>query len=310
MTQRRNTAMDLRSKNCCEQGDQILPKLIVGCGYVGQRLAEAWHANGETVYATTRSDERAKCLADSGYQPIVWDITKPPEAELPNVETVVFAVGFDRHSAKASGQSIEDVYVRGLERVLHHCSSAAKWIYLSSTGVYGQTDGSWVDEDSPCTPNRDGGKACLAAEQLLASHPIHGQQSVILRLAGIYGPDRLPQAKTLERNEPLAVAAKAYLNLIHVDDIVSIIQSCEAITTPNVLCVSDGHPIARAEFYEYLAQLLGTPPPWFEPPEPGTSRAERARGSKRVRNDKLLASIQPTFRYPTYREGLKSIVLE
>ena len=285
-----------------------MAKLIVGCGYVGQRLAEAWLADGATVYATTRSEERAKLLSEVGYQPIVWDITKDSDVDLPKVETVVFAVGFDRKSAKQTGQTIEDVYVGGLERALNKCPAVKKWIYLSSTGVYGQSDGSWVDESSPCKPNREGGKACLAAEQLLATHPIHGEQSVILRLAGIYGPDRLPQAKMLQRNEPLAVSSDAYLNLIHVDDIVSIIQACERITTPTTLCVSDGHPIVRAEFYEYLAELLGTPPPQFEPPEPGTPRAERGRGSKRIRNDQLLAMVKPTFCYPTYREGLKSLI--
>lgn len=280
----------------------------MGCGYVGKRLAEAWVSEGETVYATTRNADTAEHFSSLGFQPIVWDITNDSDVDLPKVETVVFAVGFDRKSAKETGQTIEDVYVGGLERVLNICPTVQKWVYLSSTGVYGQTDGSWVDESSPCNPNRDGGKACLAAEQLLRSHPIHGEQSVILRLAGIYGPDRLPQAKMLQRNEPLAVSSDAFLNLIHVDDIVSTIQACETIATPSTLCVSDGHPIVRAEFYEYLAELLGTSPPKFEPPEPGTPRAERGRGSKRIRNDQLLATVAPTFRYPTYREGLRSLI--
>ena len=249
-----------------------MSKLIVGCGYVGQRLAKAWIDAGEEVFATTRSSERAAFLARLGCKTIVWDITQEAEVQLPNVETVVFSVGFDRKTAKETGQTIEDVYVRGLERVLKKCPPPKQWIYLSSTGVYGQSDGSWVDETSPCNPNRDGGKACLAAEQLLSAHAVHGKQSVVLRLAGIYGPDRLPQAKLLQRGESLAVSADAYLNLIHVDDIVTIIRSCSSIETPTKFCVSDGHPIIRSEFYEYLAELLATSPPQFQPPEPGSPR--------------------------------------
>ncbi len=293
-----------------------MSKLIIGCGYVGQRLARAWQATGETVFVTTRSEQRAAEFANDGYQPIVWDITQdlataPHEGDdtsLPAVDTVVFAVGFDRRTAKETGQTIEEVYVGGLRRVLRGCPPCQRFIYLSSTGVYGQGDGNWVDEDSDCQPNRDGGKACLAAEQLLQQHEMHGQQSIVLRLAGIYGPDRLPQAAMLKRGEPLSVAADAYLNLVHVDDIVRTIQGCEQLEPPSLLCVSDGHPVIRRDFYSHLANLLGTAPPIFEPPVPGSSRAERARGSKRISNRRLVEQLQPSFLFPTYREGLEAIV--
>lgn len=289
-----------------------MSKLIVGCGYVGHRLAKVWRDAGETIYATTRSEQRAAEFAADGLQPIVWDITQDfansDVNTLPKVDTVVFAVGFDRRTARETGHTIEEVYVGGLRRVLDRCTRCQRFIYLSSTGVYGQGDGSWVDEDSPCQPNRDGGKACFAAEQLLRQNKLHGEHSIVLRLAGIYGPDRLPQAAMLKRGEPLSVAADAYLNLIHVDDIVRTIQACEQLQTPDLLCVSDGHPVVRSEFYSHLAQLLGTAPPAFEPPVAGTSRAERARGSKRIRNQRLVEQLQPNFRFPTYKEGLDAIV--
>lgn len=285
-----------------------MSKLIVGCGYVGLRLARHWVKQGKEVWATTRSLERAAELSAFGLRPLVLDVTQETKFSLPDVETVVFAVGYDR----TGPHQIEEVYVDGLRRVADSCSaSVSRFVYLSSTGVYGQTTGEWVDEESPCEPVRDGGKACLAAEHLLREHPTLAEKAIVLRLAGIYGPDRLPQAKLLMRGEPLPVAAEGQLNLIHVDDIVQIVDKCDTVLSPpQLLCVSDGHAVRRAEFYKYLAQLLNCEPPRFTPPVAGSSQAARARGSKRIRNTRLQALLNPDWAYPTYREGLASIVSE
>ena len=283
-----------------------MAKLIIGCGYVGLPLAKCWAKEGETVWATTRSAQRADTFSELGLHPIVLDVTRGTEAELPDVDTVVFAVGFDR----TGPHRIEDVYVEGLRQIVEQCSDRVqKFIYLSSTGVYGQTDGDWVDETTACSPIRDGGKACLAAERLLQGSEKLAAKTIILRLAGIYGPDRLPQAAILERGEPLQVAADGHLNLIHVDDIVQVIHQCDAsVVPPQVLCVSDGNSVSRAGFYTHLAELLNCAPPQFRPPEPGSSRADRARGSKRVRNDRLMEMVSPDLVHPSYREGLAAIV--
>jgi len=283
----------------------VLSKLIIGCGYVGLRLAMHWSGLGEEVWVTTRSEDRAAEFSKLGLKPIVMDVTNIGADELPNAETIVFAVGFDR----TGPHQIHDVYVDGLQNVLQRCPTNLKrFIYLSSTGVYGQIDGDWVDELSPCNPIRDGGKACLAAEQLLQASDSFSAKTIILRLAGIYGPDRLPQAAALMRGEPLRVAADGHLNLIHVDDIVRVVAKCEKIELPLTLCVSDGSPVVRADFYDCLAKLLETPPPVFAQPEQGSARADRARGSKRIRNARLIELLQPKFAFPSYREGLADIV--
>lgn len=283
-------------------------KLIVGCGYVGRRLAEFWSKQGDEVLVTTRSQRRAEEFQQCGWTPIVWDVTAARSQPLPDVETIVFAVGFDR----SSGRRIDDVYVGGLQHaMLVAPETVRRFIYLSSTGVYGQVDGDWVDEDSPCEPNREGGQACLRAESLLRADPAVGSKSIILRLAGIYGPGRLPQAEVLRRREPLQVVADAWLNLVHVDDIVRIIDACDReVTPPTTLCVSDGVPVMRRDFYEDLADLLGLESPEFQPPAPGTSRAERGRGSKRIRNDRLKSVIDYQFLYPTWKAGLQAILRE
>ena len=235
---------------------------------------------------------------------MLLDVTSKDTLELPSVKTIVFAVGFDR----STSQSIHDVYVGGVQKVLQHLpSSVERFIYLSSTGVYGHTDGSWVDEDSPCHPFRDGGKACLAAEEVVRNHPSTAQRHVILRLAGIYGPERLPQAKTLQSGNAIPVAAEGHLNLIHVEDIARIIASCEQLpATGATFCVSDGSPVIRRDFYRYLAELLQCPPPEFQPPPPDSSQAARARGSKRISNKRLVEVLAPTWLYPSYKRGAAS----
>lgn len=283
-----------------------MAKLIVGCGYVGRRLAKTWRDAGEQVWATTRSAQRARDFEDAGLAPVLLDVTRDHLPAMPTIDTVVFAVGYDR----TSPHRIQDVYVNGLQRVIASCpATVERFIYLSSTGVYGHAQGEWVDEQTQCEPVREGGKACFAAENLLRSDPEWKRKTIILRLAGIYGPDRLPQLAKILAGQPLPVAADGFLNLIHVDDIVNIICRIETkLETPDLLCVSDGQPVLRGEFYQHLAGLLQCPKPTFERPPAGSSQAERARGSKKVRNDRLVERIHPDWIYPSYREGLQAIV--
>jgi nucleoside-diphosphate-sugar epimerase len=283
-----------------------MSKLIFGCGYLGQRVAERWRDAGHEVFVVTRNADRASHLAAQGFRPIVADVLQPASlANLPTVETVLFAVGFDR----SSGASIREVYAGGLRSVLDALPrDTGRIIYTSSTGVYGQTHDEWVDEDSPCEPNRDGGKACLEAEQVLATHPLapHG---VTLRLAGLYGPGRIPNSDEIRVNEPIAAPEQGYLNLIHIDDAVeAILAAAERAIAPRTFVVADGHPVARRDYYEELARLLGTPPPVFAPPAVDSPRALRAASSKRARNARMLVELGIKLRYPSYREGLAAIV--
>lgn len=281
-------------------------RLIVGCGYLGERVAAAWHAAGDTVHAVTRSAERAEAWRARGWQPAVADVTRPETlVDLPPVDTLLFAVGYDRRA----GHKIDAVYVDGLRHTLDALQSPPERIvYISSTGVYGSGGGAWVDESSPCEPLRDGGRACLAAEGVLREHR-WGERSVILRLAGIYGPGRIPRVASLLANEPIDAPAEGYLNLIHVDDAVQVVQiAAERAPLPALYVVSDGHPAVRGDYYRELAALVGAPPPKFVPPAADSPAAARAAADKRVRNERLLGDLAVTLRYPSYREGLRQIV--
>lgn len=281
-----------------------MARLVFGCGYLGLRVAARWLADGTPVYAVTRSKERAQVLRRVGLQSIVADVTRPETlVGLPAANTVLFAVGFDR----SSDDTIQQVYVEGLRAVLSALRSPVeRFIYISSTGVHGQCDGSWVDESSTCEPVRDGGKAHLQAERLLAEHPI-GAQGIVLRLAGIYGPERVPRRRDLERGGPLPVA-DGFLNLIHVDDAAEVVLAAEKqAATPNTFVIADGHPVKRRDYYLELARLLDLGRLEFSEPVAGTV-ADRRLGSKRIRTTRLMSELSLRLRYPTYREGLRAIL--
>lgn len=293
-----------------------MAKLIVGCGYLGGRVARLWREAGEEVWILTRSADKAVNLKNDGFFTIVADIHDIRDLDtslFPAVgfSTVLYSVGYDRQSP----QPIEQVYAGGLANLLDSSvfnsvgSQTCRWIYISSTGVYGSAAGDFVDEETPPQPAREGGKASLAAEKVLQSHPI-GSRGIILRLAGIYGPGRIPRSADLLTGRPIDAPASGWLNLIHVDDAARIVLLAdERAAVPNLYCVSDNSPVQRGEYYRELARLLSAPEPQFVTPDPSSPAALRAGSDKRVRPAKLFRELGPKLLYPSYKEGLKGIAL-
>ncbi|MCH8921856.1 MAG: SDR family oxidoreductase, partial [Planctomycetes bacterium] len=263
-----------------------MTKLIFGCGYLGRRVARRWLDDGAQVCAVTRSQDRAAVLAADGLRTIVADINDPRTvAELPAAETVLVAVGYDRQADR----SIHDVYVGGLRTILDALpASIGRLIYISSTGVYGQGNDEWVDERSPCEPTREGGRAVLEAEELLRAHAL-GDRSIILRMAGLYGPGRIPRREDIAAGRPIAAPSDGYLNLIHVDDAADVVLLADGrAKLPSTYIVSDGRPVLRWEYFDALARLLDAPSPKFSATPHDAPAAQRAASSKRVRNRRLI----------------------
>lgn len=281
-----------------------MTKLIVGCGYLGSRVARLWRDAGHEVFAMTRAPARAKQWGELGLRPIVGDVTCALKLDtLPAADTVLYAVGFDR----GAGHDQREVYVDGLRNVLDALPrSVGRFIYISSTSVYGQNDGSWVDEASPCEPAGANGQVCLDAERLLQSHSL-GKRATVLRLAGIYGPGRIPRASALRAGEPIPAPPEGWLNLIHVDDAAAVVLAAEAAAQPAALyTVSDGAPVPRRDYYAELSRLLEAPPPRYD--STGGTPSRRAPTDKRVGNARMLADLRVSLVYPSYREGLAAIV--
>jgi nucleoside-diphosphate-sugar epimerase len=264
--------------------------LVIGCGYLGRRVAQDWLRAGRHVFATTRG--RTDELRAMGVEPVVADVCNPATLKkLPAVASVVYCVGLDR----SSGASMREVYVNGLANVLNALPPVNRLIYVSSTSVYGQTDGREVDESAATEPLDASGKIVLEAEQLLRRER---PNAIILRFAGIYGPGRMLRRKAaLEAREPIAADPTVWLNLIHADDGAAAILAAESRGRAGGLYnVSDGHPVRRGDYYRELARLLNAPPPMFSP---ASDKANR-----RIVSGRMLDELGVTLRFPSYAEGL------
>ena len=302
-------------------------RLIIGCGYVGIRVARKWLQNGDTVFAITRSNARIAELNNLGIKPIVWDwlvggVALPPaifhnsEQPFEALATILIAVS---HASQPNVPH-EETHVRGLNQLEKLLGSEGwagsfgnqtKWIYLSTTGVFGAaTPGDWVDEESTVAPERPGSIAAWSGEQWLATH-IPNDQRVVLRPVGIYGPDRVPRWQSIRDQVPLQVEPESYLNLIHVDDLANTIESVARTRMKSTLyCVSDGVPVRRRDYYEYISELGGWPQPLFETVPPTELGAVRSRsdGNKRVRNLRIQSELKLGLQFPSYREGLTALL--
>lgn len=286
-------------------------RLIFGCGYLGRRVVRRWRDAGDRVTIVTRSTELASDFERDGYSTIVADVTQPTSLRyLPAADTVLFAVGYDRSTPTTT--TIEEVYAGGLRNVLTALpKDTGRLIYISTTGVYGFRSGEWVDESTPPDPERSGGKASLAAEHVLSVNA-WASRGIILRLAGIYGPNRIPFIDELKSGGSIPARTSGFLNLIHVDDAADVVAAAATSELrengPRIYCVSDGHPVQRGEYYSEVARQIGVAPPRFVEPDPNSPRAARAASSRRVRNDRMLAELRVTLAYPDYRAGLAAIL--
>jgi len=284
----------------------MMRKLIIGCGYLGRRVARAWIQQGHVVTALTRSSANAKTLSLMGVNPVLGDLCDANSlADLPESDTVLLAVGFDR----TSGKTQQEVHVAGLRNLWPQIAGRCnRLIHISSTSVYGHASGEWVDELSLCEPFQSGGQCCLEAEMLVRELCLSSLEAEItyniLRLSGIYGPDRLlSRIESLRAAEPLLGRPDAWLNLIHVDDAVAAVLACEQQGKPSqTYLITDTCPLRRIDYYSDLARLVSAPNPKFLP---GSLTKRGSDGlNKRCSNRKALDELSWRLTYPTTREGL------
>jgi nucleoside-diphosphate-sugar epimerase len=276
-----------------------LIRLIVGCGYLGQRVAALWRQRGERVYATTRRPEGAEVLRRQGLEPIVCDVLDPASLRmLPAADTVVYAVGLDR----GSGATMRAVYVDGLAHVLEQMPLPGRFVYVSSSSVYGQVDGGWVDETAATEPQEEAGRVVLAAEGVLRRML---SAAVVLRFAGIYGTGRLLRRKTIEAGEPIVGDEQKWLNLIHVEDGArAVLAAAEQARAGELYNICDDLPVRRRAFYAEMARRLAAPPPRFVAPPPEQPTPPHEKGNRRLANRRMKEELRVVLRYADYRQGL------
>lgn len=268
---------------------------------LGRELARLGHV----VYGVRRSPDAGTELKAAGLQPLVADITRPEDlARLPApFDWVVNCVS----SSHGGLMEYQEVYLEGTRRLLEWLAAVppAKFVYTSSTSVYGQDDGSLVKEDSPTEPESETSRVLVETEKLLLDAARERKfPAVILRMAGIYGPERGHYFKLFLKNEArIEGHGGRFLNMIHQDDVVGCLLAALKHGRPGeVYNAVDDEPVAQIHFLRWLAEALGK---WMPPSAPVDEADRRKRGltNKRVSNRKLKMELGYQFRYPTFRDG-------
>jgi nucleoside-diphosphate-sugar epimerase len=285
--------------------------LIVGCGYVGLPLGAELARQGREVFGLRRSREASPELAAAGIRPLVADITEPADlAKLPpQFDWVVNCV-----SASGGGaEAFRRVHVQGTRNLVEWLSAAApkKFVYTSSTGVYGQDDGSLVTESAPTEPATDTGRILVEAERVLLDAAQHrGFPAVMLRVAGIYGPGRGHYLKQFLQNEArIEGDGERFLNMIHRDDVVGAILAALARGQPGAIYnACDDEPVSQADLFRWLARELARPMPPSVADDPDAP-PRRGATSKRVSNQRLRGELSWQPRFPTFRDGFRAELL-
>lgn len=274
--------------------------LSFGHGFSARALADRLLADGWHVTGTTRSPDKAQAIRATGADALIW----------PGPDPVSFD-GVTHLLISAAPDATGDPVLNALRDDIAARADQFEWVgYLSTTGVYGDRAGGWVDETTPPVPSTRRGIWRKAAEedwQSIPGLPVH-----IFRLAGIYGPGRGPFAKLRKGTAQRIVKPNQVFSRIHVEDIANVLIASIARPNPGAIYnVCDNEPAPPQDVIGLAAEMLGLP----VPPEIPFDQAElspMARSfygdSKRVRNDRIRTELGVTLTYPTYRTALQAIL--
>jgi nucleoside-diphosphate-sugar epimerase len=297
MAQPNETMKTLQDRNCI---------FIVGCGDIGRRVAGLEMAAGHRVAALARSDEAAGKLAAEGIRAVRGDLDAADSlGGLPAAPKTLYY--FAPPPATGSG----DPRLSALLAALDLAALPGRLVYISTSGVYGDCRGEWVDEDRPPQPHSDRARRRMDAElRLRAFGERHGVPYVILRVPGIYGPGRLPVERIRQGLPVVDERDSPWSNRIHADDLAAACFAAARVGgSGRAYNVSDGHPTTMADYFNRVADLFGLPRP------PAVSLAEARRvlspsmlsfleESKRLDNRRMREELGVELRYPDLAVGL------
>ncbi|MEM9421466.1 MAG: SDR family oxidoreductase [Pseudomonadota bacterium] len=282
---------------------------VIGIGYSAAPLVDQLMAEGWSVWASTRSEEKADQLRMKGIDPLVWCAPDPLPGDLVAQTTLlVVSVSPTDEGCPALTAMVDTPMQEG-----------ARCFYLSSSGVYGDFDGDWVSEETACRPETERGIRRLRAEQGWRDYARKtGTRLTLCRLAGIYGPGRnaLASLQDVTRGARAGLNQRVIkpgqvFNRIHRDDIVRGLEKlAEMDEPPAVVNFSDDSPAPPQDVIAYAASLLNVaPPPEVPLSEAALSPMARSfyHDNKRLKNDILKAVLGGELHFPTYQHGLDTI---
>lgn len=279
--------------------------LIFGMGYTARALVEAWPGDWPRDFVvTTRSAEKAEALRREGFDARIF-----PGDDLSG------EVARSTHLLATAGpENGHDPLLAELRDAIAARARGLDWVgYLSTTSVYGDHDGEWVDENAPVAPSTQRGRARAAAEaEWSAIHSENGLPLHIFRLAGIYGPGRGPFRKVREGTARRIVKPGQVFSRVHVEDIAQVLIASMRHPNPGAAYnVCDDDPAPPQDVIAHAAELLGMPPPpevAFEEADLGPMARSFYAENKRVRNHRIKTELGVELRYPDYRSGLAQLL--
>lgn len=281
---------------------------IIGCGYVGQRVARLENAQGRTVLCLARTDRAAEELATRGYGVFPGDLDHPETLALPALQPSILY-----YFAPPPNHGGGDPRLTALLDQLVPGQTPDRLVYISTSGVYGDCGGAWVDETRPANPQSDRALRRWSAEQSVQGWcAARGTRAVLLRVPGIYGPGRLP-IERLRQGLPVVRSDESpFSNRIHVEDLAAVcVAAAHAPDAGGIYNVSDGHPTTMTDYFLRVAALLGLPKPAAISMAEARERLSAGMlsflsESRRLDNRKMLRELHVQLRYADLDRGLEA----
>lgn len=285
--------------------------LIIGPGYIGLPLGAELARRSHEVFSLSRRGDADASLKANGIQPLsadVSDLNSLSALSVPAFDWVVNCVS----SSHGGVEDYRRVYLQGARNLVHWLGPrpCSKFVYTSSSGVYGQNDGSWVEEGAATEPQSATSRVLIETERVfLEAARERDFPAVVLRVAGIYGPGRSWWVRRmLEGEARIEGEGQRTLNMIHRDDVIgAIIAALERGQPGEIYNAVDDEPVAQKEFLGWLANKLGRPLPTTVV-ESVESNRKRGVTNKRISNQKLKRELGYSFKFSTFREGYAAVM--
>lgn len=285
--------------------------VIVGCGDIGERVAALHAQHKAVVTAIVRGTDHLRELQKLGLQTQAMDLDDANTLQLSMLtDAAVY------YFAPPVGEGTVDTRMQNFLTALQAQNiRPQKIVYISTSGVYGDTRGDWVDETSPAKPDNDRSQRRWSAEQQLRAYEnSSGVPVVVIRVGGIYGPGRLPMRQVQSQRPVLRYEESGYTNRIHSDDLAQVcVAAMEKGKAGDIFNATDGYPGTMAQYFTDVALALGYPAPEQITMAEAEATLNEAllsylRESRRMRNDRIINELGVKLRYEDFTVGLKAVI--